>query len=246
MKRHAGGPDLPALAGSLRGLPAAHTGRGGMVEGRSMRPAPAVTARPPRVDAILAGATAAFSRNGFAATTMRQIARASGSSLGGIYHHFDGKEAILLAIVGGNFRRVIDALDERLAGIDDPLVAFEAFVDNHVAFFSGHLDEMRVMAHELDTLGGSAGEEVAELRRLYTDRARAILHELRPARAETALRIDVLCLFGMLIWTYRWFHARGDEVDVHALARRMAGLYLDGFLAQDSDQPTGCQRWAGP
>lgn len=199
----------------------------------------------PRVDAILAGAAEAFSRNGFAATTMREIARASGSSVGGIYHHFDSKEAILLAIIGGNFRRVIDALDERLAGVEHPRVAFDAFVDNHVAFFSGHLDEMRVMAHELDTLGDSAGEEVAELRRIYTERARAILHELRPSRPEAALRIDVLCLFGMLIWTYRWFHALGDEVDAHALARRMADLYLDGFLTQDSDQTTGAQRWVG-
>ena len=45
------------------------------------------------LEAILAGAAAAFSENGFAATTMRQIAQASGSSLGGIYHHFDSMEA---------------------------------------------------------------------------------------------------------------------------------------------------------
>ena len=189
-----------------------------------------VAARPPRVELILAGAAATFSRNGFAATTMRQIARETGSSLGGIYHHFGGKESILLAIIAGNFRRVLAALDDRLAGVDDPERAFELFVDNHVAFFTGHLDEMRVMAHELDTLTGPAGQEVAGLRRAYADRARAILQALRPERSGAELRIDVLCLFGMLIWTYRWFHALDEGVEAHTLARQMARLYLDGFL----------------
>lgn len=189
-----------------------------------------VAAGAPRVEVILAGAAAAFSRNGFAATTMRQIAGATGSSLGGIYHHFDGKEAILRQIIAGNFRRVIESLDERLADVDDPEQAFEIFVANHVSFFAAHLDEMRVMAHELDTLDGEAGEEVARLRRAYTERARGILHALRPELDEEALRIDALCLFGMLIWTYRWFHALEEGIDVQTLAHRMARLYLDGFL----------------
>ncbi len=193
-----------------------------------MAPEPAVE-QAPRVEAILAGAAAAFSENGFAATTMRQIAQASDSSLGGIYHHFDGKESILRAIIAGNFRRVLASLDERLRGVDDPRAAFELFVYNHVAFFTRHLDEMRVMAHELDTLAGEAGEEVGELRRTYTERARRILYALRPERDEEQLRVDVLCLFGMLIWTYRWFESLGPTVDVARLARQMADLYLEGF-----------------
>jgi len=189
------------------------------------------TKKAPRVDAILAGAARAFAENGFAATTMRQIAGASGSSLGGIYHHFDSKERILQEIIAGNFRRVLAALEERLEGVDEPRAAFEIFVDNHVAFFVRHLDHMRVMAHELDTLTGTAGEEVAELRRAYTERAQSILHALRPEVSKEDLRVDALCLFGMLIWTYRWFHTLEDRGDVHRLSARMSTLYLEGFLS---------------
>ncbi len=190
-------------------------------------------ASPPRVEAILAGATAAFSKNGFAATSIRQIARAADSSLGGIYYHFDSKGSILRAIIAGNFARVQEALDERLQGVEDPRQAFDIFVANHLEFFALHLDEMRVMAHELDTLTGDAGEEVDSLRRAYTAKASVILHALRPGRAETALRIDVLCLFGMLNWTYRWFHTLDESVGVERLARQMSDLYLRGFLARD-------------
>jgi len=194
----------------------------------------AAPAKAPRVEAILTGAAAAFSDNGFAATTMRQIAQLSGSSLGGIYHHFDSKEAILRAIIAGNFRRVLASLDQRLDGVDDPRAAFGIFVENHVAFFAGHLEEMRVMAHELDTLTGEAGEEVDELRRAYTERASTILRALRPERGEEKLRIDVLCLFGMLIWTYRWFSALDAGVGVDQLAGQMAQLYLGGFLRDEA------------
>ena len=91
-------------------------------------------ANPPRVEAILSGAAAAFSEKGFAATTMRQIAHASGSSLGGIYHHFDSKEAILRAIIAGNFRRVLESLDQRLDGIDDARLGSNACLISRQGF----------------------------------------------------------------------------------------------------------------
>lgn len=185
-----------------------------------------------RVEAILRGAASAFSARGFAATSMREVARRSGASLGSIYYHFDGKEEILRALIGGSFQRVLDRLHERLEGVEDPEERLRIFVRNHVRFFARHLEEMRVMAHELDTLEGTAGEEVARLRRAYMDAAVEILGALRPDLGADELRIRTLCLFGMLNWTYRWFHTverlRSDE-----LAARMTRLFLHGFLAEE-------------
>ena len=59
-------------------------------------PAPR-TARTRR--AILDGAYRLIIRQGFAATSMREIAAQSRVALGGIYNHFDSKEAIFRAIV---------------------------------------------------------------------------------------------------------------------------------------------------
>jgi AcrR family transcriptional regulator len=46
---------------------------------------------------ILGVALALFRERGFAKTTMRQVAREAGMSLGAAYHHFDGKQAIVFA-----------------------------------------------------------------------------------------------------------------------------------------------------
>jgi AcrR family transcriptional regulator len=185
----------------------------------------------PRVQVILAGAAEVFSQRGFAATSMRQLARHTGASLGSIYYHFENKEAILGAIICGNFRRVSESLDVRLAGVEDPRVALEVFVGNHLLHFSRHLPEMRVMSHELDTLQGEAGEEVMQLRRAYTRRARELVARLRPELTAEQLRVATLSLFGMLNWSYRWYHTLSPGTSPARLGQYMASLFLDGLLA---------------
>lgn len=62
---------------------------------------------------VLKAALALFSRQGFRATSMRQIARRAGLSVGALYHHFGGKEAI--------FQRLIDQYWQVLMDPDLPL-----------------------------------------------------------------------------------------------------------------------------
>ena len=182
-----------------------------------------------RMEAILEGAAQAFSAGGFAATSMRDVARRSGASLGSIYYHFENKEDILRALLCDNFRRVLESLRESLEGVEDPEQQLRSFVDNHIRFFARHLAEMRVMSHELDTLTGEAGEEVAAIRHEYTRAAQRILGGLRPDLSPDELRVHALCLFGMLNWTYRWYHTVDPKVGAGGLAERMSKLFLEGF-----------------
>ena len=182
-----------------------------------------------RADAILTGAARAFAAKGYAAASMRQVAQATGASLGSIYHHFGSKEGLLAAIMTTNFRRVRAALEERLTEVDDPRAAIEVFVENHMGFFTRDLDAMKVMSHELSTLHGPAGEEVRALRDAYTERARASLRRLRPDLGTDELEVATLCFFGMLNWSYRWVHSLPSTTSPQQLARRMARLFLDGF-----------------
>ncbi|MGA0599464.1 TetR/AcrR family transcriptional regulator [Caulobacter sp. KR2-114] len=77
--------------------------------------------------AILAAAEAAFSGDGFAATTIDRIAAAAGVAKGAVYHHFASKEALFEAVFDqasrGLVRRVIgksvgarDVLDGMVVG----------------------------------------------------------------------------------------------------------------------------------
>lgn len=62
---------------------------------------------------VLKAALSLFSRQGYRATSMRQLARRSGLSVGNLYHHFGSKETI--------FQRLIDHYWEVLLDPDLPL-----------------------------------------------------------------------------------------------------------------------------
>ena len=116
-----------------------------------------------RADAILAGAAQTLAAREYAAASMREVAQATGASLGSICHHFGSKEGLLQAIATTNFRRVRATLEEPLIEAGDRRATIEVFVENHVGFFTHDLDAMKVMSHELGTLHGPAREEVRAL-----------------------------------------------------------------------------------
>jgi AcrR family transcriptional regulator len=62
---------------------------------------------------VLKAALSLFSRQGYRATSMRQMARRSGLSVGNLYHHFGSKESI--------FQRLLDEYWEVLLDPDLPL-----------------------------------------------------------------------------------------------------------------------------
>jgi AcrR family transcriptional regulator len=75
-----------------------------------------------RREEILAAARACFAREGFHATSMRDIYRECGLSPGGVYNHFASKEQIVRAL-GEERLRDARARREALKLIEDPIEA---------------------------------------------------------------------------------------------------------------------------
>ena len=65
----------------------------------AVRPSPALSKGEQTRQAILSAAYDLIIRQGYAATSMRQIAQRSGLALGGIYNHFSSKEDVFRAII---------------------------------------------------------------------------------------------------------------------------------------------------
>jgi AcrR family transcriptional regulator len=85
---------------------------------RSNDPAPAVfprqpLPRPKRQAAILEGAASAFARTGFAATSMEEVAGASGITKLIVYRHFASKEELYRAVLDRTFQLLAAQLTER-------------------------------------------------------------------------------------------------------------------------------------
>ena len=71
-----------------------------------------------RLAEILAHATEVFCKKGYEGASMRDLSRASGMSLAGLYYYFESKERLLYLIQKHTFTTIVQRLKARLEGVD--------------------------------------------------------------------------------------------------------------------------------
>jgi TetR/AcrR family transcriptional regulator, cholesterol catabolism regulator len=185
-----------------------------------------------RLGEILEHATDVFFEKGYDAASMRDLSRASGMSLAGMYYYFESKERLLYLIQKHTFETVLTSLKQRLELVSDPEQRVRAFIDNHLSYFLANRKAMTVLSHEDDTLADDYGDEVLALKREYVHMGIELLDRLKAAKpqfANVSSRIAVLSLFGMINWIYTWYNPRVDA-DAGDLARQMSQIFLNGVL----------------
>jgi len=178
---------------------------------------------------ILEHATEVFCDKGYEGASMRDLSRATGMSLAGMYHYFGSKERLLYLIQKHTFSTILDRLRVRLADITDPEQGIRAFVFNHLEYFLDHQQAIKVLSHEDDVLEGRYGLEVAEIKREYYRICRELLNRYKK---ENGLQFDsrtaVLSLFGMMNWIYTWYNPRLDG-GAERLSREMGNMFFHGI-----------------
>jgi len=150
---------------------------------------------------------------------MRDISRATGVSLAGLYHYCKSKEELLFLIQDHCFGRVLERLEQRTRGIDDPFEKLRIFIDNHLSFFAANMAEMKVLSHEAESLAGDLHEHVSTRKTAIHAHRAKILSEVqqtvRPGSESRAprrngqlkktakpadLTVATYALFGMMNW----------------------------------------------
>ncbi len=185
-----------------------------------------------RLGEILAHATQVFYEKGYEGASMRDLSRATGMSLAGLYYYFESKEKLLYLIQKHTFDTVVSNVRRKLESISDPEQKIRTFVHNHLEYFLANKEAMSVLSHEDDTLQGSYGQEVAKIKREYYLICVNLVKELRASRgveSDGADRMSVLSLFGMMNWIYTWHNPRFDA-DANELSRSMSDIFLRGVL----------------
>jgi AcrR family transcriptional regulator len=84
-------------------------------------------------EAILTAARRLFGTQGFAATTMDEIAEAAGVAKGAVYHHFKTKEAVFDAVFDAVSRDLVVEIDSAARAEKDVLAAMVAGTQHYFA-----------------------------------------------------------------------------------------------------------------
>ena len=180
---------------------------------------------------ILSAAAKLFSERGYAATTIDAITEELAASRRVIYDHFAGKAEILAAICEQAVRFSSDLAERVARETGTPPEKLRRLARDFTAIVIDNQDYITISSTELKFLPAESQRRILRLQEKFHRILVGILSEgaasgafAVPDPAMTALAIS-----GMIIWTHRWYRARGrlsaaEVADAMAeAALRMAG-----------------------
>src|ERR1043165_8914795 len=181
-----------------------------------------------RRDEILDIAVGLFASRGYHGVSMDDIGPAAGVTGPALYHHFAGKEAMLVAALAPVSEGLLHGGRTRVAAhADAPKAALEALVEVHVALALANPAVIALHLHELDRLPEEPRRQIRRLQRLYVEVWVAVLGVLRPGLPPAEARGLAHAAFGLMNST----PFLGGEVDRRrraALLREATACALEG------------------
>ncbi|MBV8247195.1 MAG: TetR family transcriptional regulator [Comamonas sp.] len=181
---------------------------------------------------ILQQAAALFASQGYAATSMNEVAQACGLSKPAIYHYFRDKYALLLEICDAHLTR-LQALEsevrsesqlsaeQRLRGL------IQRFVREYAQATSAH----RVLTESVRHLQADDRQRVLDKERALVAGFSEALIQIRPDLDQAGLsKALTMLLFGMMNWMFTWLRS-GGALDHEDMAPVVADLFMGGIGA---------------
>jgi TetR/AcrR family transcriptional regulator, cholesterol catabolism regulator len=183
-----------------------------------------------RLGHILSHATEVFCEKGYEGASMRDLSRATGMSLAGLYHYCESKERLLFLVQEHTFTTILEKLKSQLEDVTDPEQRIRIFILNHLQYFVSNQQGLKVLSHEDESLKNGLSSEIAGIKREYYRICLGLMEDLRRKRGlDFNARTAVMSLFGMINWIYTWYNPRVDG-NAEALAGRMGNIVLNGIV----------------
>jgi AcrR family transcriptional regulator len=177
-----------------------------------------------RRDEILDAAGQLFSRRGFHATSMRDLARAVNLQGGSLYAHIESKEELLFELVNraaDEFLSCAEAIPAELS----PKEQLERLVYGHLEVIVRELDNATVFFHEWKFLNPELQRKITARRDAYEAHFRRIISAgVQQGQFQVEdVRLAGLFVLSALNWTYHWYRPDG-ELTLESLAQQYCRL----------------------
>jgi AcrR family transcriptional regulator len=152
-------------------------------------------------------------------------------SLSGLYYYFTTKEELLYLIQERCFVTLLQRWEQAASADLDVRARIRLFAENHLSFFLHNMHEMKVMAHEDESLTREFDDKILVLKRRYVKVITDLIGELQIKKGAEGIdrRVATFALFGMMNWIYTWYQPRRD-LPVPQMIEQMLRIYFFGVL----------------
>ena len=186
---------------------------------------------------ILLEAARLFRHHGYAATTLREVADASGIKAGSIYYHFESKDQILGEVLDKGIQVVAETVRQRVDALPADATARErvaAAIEGHLWGLLHHGDFTSANIRIYGQIPAAAKNRHRKIRRDYADYWDRLLEdalergELRPDSSTAVIRLFVI---GALNWTVEWYNPqKGSFQD---FVKQIRAIVFDGTFVRE-------------
>lgn len=187
---------------------------------------------------ILEAAAAAFTRSGYDATTIDDIADELNATKGRVYHYYRSKADIFLDVVLTGVRDLLAQVGPLARGPAPAVERLERMVRRHASMMMTRnaYQRVAVQAVEMRRLGqGPRHEALSEVVRLRDEYEQLFADVVADGQREGALReiderLATKPVLGALNWITLWYDpARGTDDDVARIAGEYARFVVGGL-----------------
>ncbi len=182
---------------------------------------------------ILRTAARLFQQRGYDATSMNDVAAALKLSKGGLYHHFQSKDAILFEIMDHAMQITEERVLAPVRGIADPEARLRALIRLHIEVVLSPRDrEITVMLHENHPLPPALRKRINTRKKDYVHFVETLMADVQRSRCSkgsVSPRAAAFALLGMINWIYQWYKPEGN-LQTQNLVPQFTDLILGGIF----------------
>ncbi len=194
-----------------------------------MRKTPAAKAPPhvatSRRQILINEAARLFGVKGYENTSMRDIAAAIGILPGSLYHHFESKEELFVAVYSLGVSQILEAVTAAIGKQEDPWARLEAACVAHMQTLLVKDSYAAAVISHLSFNSLPKQDRLVDLRDRYESVFKGLIENL-PLRAGIDRRILRLGLLGSMNWAIVWYRPGGET------PTRIARKLLDPIRAK--------------
>lgn len=185
---------------------------------------------------IFDGACEVIGSEGYAATTIRKVAKAAGVPISSMYQYIDTKEDLLFMITSQCMEEIFSYMTEELRREGDAITKMSHAVDAYLKYVSKNRRYINLAYRETRSLSRVNREKIFDIERRFTRLWEEIIisgnrgHDFNAQKSRLAAN---MIYFFCNVWSLRYWSVQDyteDEVRAYLLKFIMAGLKAEDSL----------------
>lgn len=189
-------------------------------------------------EAIREAAADLFYTQGYAATSLRQVAARVGIQVGSLYNHISGKQALLASLMLSIMDDLLSAQERAVAAHATSVDRLCAALDCHVRFHAERARDVFIGNSELRALTPEDRKKVIASRDAYEQTLRRLIADTCQEAGSDVLdlRLQTFAVIATGVHVSNWYHA-GGAMELDEIVRLYTAIVLRQLGVTAAVQP---------